>query len=176
VPEFETTRDRLPRGVRRKEFDYGLYRFTPPESREGLWFDLDVGTRDDLHVVRFHAKEVSGDSTFRWSGRLSFITVTVLHASSREVTLWMSNGGRPAAVRPADVEVSLHNQVLGTVRVADGFRPYAFPIPAELAARAAATGEPVELRLVTSTWNPLRVLGTGDDRELGVMVDRVQVR
>jgi hypothetical protein len=176
VPEFETTRDRLPRGVRRKEFDYGLYRFTPPESREGLWFDLDVGTRDDLHVVRFHAKEVSGDSTFRWSGRLSFITVTVLHASSREVTLWMSNGGRPAAVRPADVEVSLHNQVLGTVRVADGFRPYAFPIPAELAARAAATGEPVELRLVTSTWNPLRVLGTGDERELGVMVDRVQVR
>lgn len=178
VPEYESARDRLPRGARRKEFDYGLYRFVPPASRDGLWFDLDVGTRDDLHVVRFHAKEQSGDGavTFRWSGRLSFITITVLHASAREVTIWMSNGGRPAAAPPADVEVSLHNQVLGAVRIGDGFRPYTFPIPAELAARAAGVGDPVELRLVTPTWNPVRVLGTPDDRELGVMVDRVQVR
>jgi hypothetical protein len=88
----------------------------------------------------------------------------------------MSNGGRPAAAAAADVEVSLHNQILGTVRVGDGFRPYALPIPADLASRAAAFGDPVELRLVTPTWNPLKVLGTADERELGVMVDRVQVR
>jgi hypothetical protein len=31
--------------------------------------------------------------------------------------------------------------------------------------------------LRTPTWNPMKVLGTGDDnRELGVMVDRVAVR
>lgn len=176
VPEYETTRDRLPRGVRRKEFDYGLYRFTPPARHEGLWFDLDVGTGDDLHVVRFHAKEQSGDTTYRWSGRLSFVTVTVLEPSARAVTLWMSNGGRPVAAPPADVEVSLHDQVLGTVRVEDGIRPYTLPIPAEVAARAATTGDPVELRLRTPTWNPKRVIGTADDRELGVIVDRLQVR
>jgi hypothetical protein len=176
VPEYETTRDRLPRGALRKEFDYGLYRFTPPVRHEGLWFDLDVGTRDDLHVVRFHAKEQSGDTTYRWSGRLSFVTVTVMEPSARAVTLWMSNGGRPVAAPPADVEVSLHNQVLGTVRVADGIRPYTLPVPPEVAARAAATGDPVELRLRTPTWNPKHVIGTADDRELGVIVDRVQVR
>jgi hypothetical protein len=176
VPEYETTQDRLPRRPERKEFDYGLYRFTPPAPRDGLWFDLDVGTRDDLHVVRFHAKEQSGEATYRWTGRLSFVTVTVLDASARGVTLWMGNGGRPLSVPPADVEVSLHNQVLGAVRVADGIRPYTLPIPPALAARAAGTGDPVELRLRTSTWNPMRVIGTPDDRELGVIVDRVQVR
>jgi hypothetical protein len=176
VPEYEAARDRLPRGAMRKEFDYGLYRFTPPVSPAGLWFDLDVGTRDDLHVVRFHAKEQSGEITYRWTGRQSFVTVTIFDASARTVTLWMSNGGRPMAAPPADVEVSLHDQVLGTVRVVDGIRPYTFPIPAELAARASGLGDPVELRLRTSTWNPRRRIGSADDRELGVIVDRVQVR
>ena len=57
-----------------------------------------------------------------------------------------------------------------------GFLPYTFEIPAELAARAAAAGDPVELRLVTPTWKPRLVLGTPDDRDLGIMVDRVAVR
>jgi hypothetical protein len=37
-------------------------------------------------------------------------------------------------------------------------------------------GDPVELRLLTTTWNPREVLGGNDDRELGVMLDRVAVR
>lgn len=176
VPEYETTHDRLPRVANRKEFDFGVYEFTAAASNEGLWFDLDVGVQDDLHVVRFHAKEPTGDTTFRWTRSTSYITVTTLDASARTVTLWMSNGGRPAAAPPPLVEVYLHNQLLGTVRVDDGFRPYAVNIPPDLAARAAAVGDPVELKLVTRTWNPQKVLGTPDDRELGVMVDRVAVR
>ena len=41
---------------------------------------------------------------------------------------------------------------------------------------AHAVDDPVELRLVTATWNPHQVLGTPDDRNVGVMVDRVAVR
>jgi hypothetical protein len=46
----------------------------------------------------------------------------------------------------------------------------------DVAAGAAATGEPVRVMLRTATWNPLLVLGTPDDRDLGVMLDRVAVR
>ena len=35
---------------------------------------------------------------------------------------------------------------------------------------------PVRLKLTTVIWNPEQVLGTADNRELGVMVDRVEVR
>ena len=58
----------------------------------------------------------------------------------------------------------------------NGFAPYSFTIPPDLATRAAAVDDPVELRLVTATWNPHQVLGTPDDRNVGVMVDRVAVR
>jgi len=49
-------------------------------------------------------------------------------------------------------------------------------VPPPIAAAAAATGEPIRIMLRTSTWNPAKLGVSGDDRDLGVMVDRVAVR
>ncbi len=177
VPEYDSPLNAFPRFVRQKEFEYGVYEFTPPEpASEDDGFDLDVGVADDLNVVRFHAKETSEGHTFRWTGPTSYLAITHLRPTSREVRLWLNNGGRPEAADPPDLSVFLQNQLLGTARIGNGFAPYVFAIPPDLAARAAATGEPVELKLVTRTWNPHKVLGTPDDRNIGVMVDRVAVR
>ena len=47
-----------PRFARGKEFDYSLYALLPPDPADAARpFDLDVGVSDDLHVLRFHAKE-----------------------------------------------------------------------------------------------------------------------
>jgi len=88
----------------------------------------------------------------------------------------MNNGGRPPAAPAADVSILIGDRLLGVVQVTDGFKEYDLAIPADVAAAAAAAGEPVRIALRTATWNPHVVLGTGDDRELGVMVDRVAVR
>ena len=176
VPEFQSALNALPRMVRQKEFEYGIYEFGAAPPRAQGPFDLDVGTRDDLHVLRFRAKETSEGHTFRWTGPASAISVTSVAPTAREVTLVMSDGGRPAAAPLADVEVFLHNQLLGRVQVEGSFRPYTLAIPADLASRAAAATEPVELRLATTEWNPARVLGSSDDRELGVMLDRVTIK
>ncbi|MFL6279768.1 MAG: hypothetical protein ACJ731_06640 [Vicinamibacterales bacterium] len=177
VPEYDAPVNAFPRFVREKEFEYGLYEFTAAEPLDrDARFDLDIGLGDDLHVVRFHAKEVSEGRTFRWTGGTSYISVTHLQPSNHEVTLWLNDGGRPPAAGSAKITVFLQGQMLGSAVVEGGFRPYAFAIPPDLAARAAEGDDPAELRLVTSTWNPHQVLGTGDDRTLGVMVDRVAVR
>ena len=177
VPEYEVSTTGLPRGVRMKEFDFGVYELLPASPpAPGIWFDLDVGIRDDLHVVRFHAKEMADGRTIRWTQRQSFVSIPSLQAGAREVILGMSSGGRPAAADAATVSVFLDDQLLGTVDVSDGFRPYHLTIPPDLAARAGRTNELVRLRLVTPVWNPQRVLGSPDRRDLGVMVDRVQVR
>jgi hypothetical protein len=176
VPEYESARDAFPRSVKRKEFDYSVYAFGPPAGAAGP-IDLDIGINDDLYVVRFHAKEAPGGRTFRWSQRQSFVIVNRIGASDRTLAIWMSDGGRPAAAPPPAVTVLMNDRDLGTVRVASGdFKEYDIAIPADVAAAAAATGEPVRLTLRTPTWNPRRILGTPDDRELGVMVDRVAVR
>src|SRR3954470_5107474 len=88
VPEYDAPLNAFPRFVRQKEFEYGLYEFTPPEPpNEDAGFDLDIGLGDDLNVVRFHAKEVSEGRTFRWTAATSYVSVTHLLPSNQEVTL-----------------------------------------------------------------------------------------
>jgi hypothetical protein len=177
VPEYESALNAYPRGPRKKDFDYTLYEFAAASPADaGRPFDLDVGFQDDLHVLRFHAKEPTEGRTMRWSRDVSYISVPAIAATTREVTLWLADGGRPPAVPPADVSVFLADEPLGTVRVDSTFRPYVLPVPPALASRLAAAGDPVQLKLTTTVWNPERVLGTPDNRDLGVMVDRVAVR
>jgi hypothetical protein len=177
LPEYESALNAYPRYVRRKDFEFGVYEFQPAAVRaSGISFDLDVGINDDLHVLRFRAKEQVDGNTFRWTGPTSYLSVTTISPSSREVVLTMADGGRSPAAGPARVGVFLHNQQLGSVVVSGPFRQYPMSIPPDLAARAAAAGDPVELKLVTTTWNPARVTGSADDRELGVMLDRVTIR
>ena len=52
---------------------------------------------------------------------------------------------------------------------------YYFVIPPNLAATIAHSQDAAQLRLVTNTWSP-RALGAKDDRDLGVMVDSIEVR
>ncbi|HSC29411.1 MAG TPA: hypothetical protein VLD67_19190, partial [Vicinamibacterales bacterium] len=155
VPEFDTPRDRLPRFVRWKQFDYTVYEFTSADAGQGQEaFLLDVGTQDDLNVLRFHAKEESEGRTFRWSRDISYIIAPSVPAGSRTVTLWMSDGGRPDAAPPANVAVYFGETLLGTVRVDTGFKPYALDVPAEVAQAAAGPARPVQLKLTTEVWRP----------------------
>ena len=177
VPEYASAFNAYPAGVREKTYDFGLYELTRSQTGEpGMWFNLDVGFRDDLHVLRFHAKEFASGETVRWSQEQSVVSVTTIGPGAREVVLVMSNGGRPKGLPPADVSVSLDGRALGTAHVVDGFRPYTFAVPQDLAAAAAARDAPAQLTLRTPTWRPRDALGGSDDRKLGVMLDRVQVR
>jgi hypothetical protein len=177
IPEYDAPVDGYPRFVKQKEFDFSIYELTAPDpAAASRPFDLDVGYQDDLHVVRFHAKENSEGHTYRWSRNPSYIGVTNVRRDSREVVLWLSNGGRPEAAGQADLTISLDNQVLGSVRVTQGFKPYTFAIPAALAESIAARGQPVQLKLASSVWVPLLVLGGSDNRDVGVMVDRVAIK
>ena len=177
VPEYVAGPGEFPRQPRAKQFDYTIYEFIAPRSEDSAnEAAVDLGTRDDLNVLRFHAKEETEGRSFRWSQDDSYVIVPQLNDSVRIVTLWMSDGGRPDAAPPARVVVALDGDVIGSAEVDTGFKPYVFQIPASLASRVAAKKAPVRLKLTTPVWSPEEVLGTPDDRELGVMVDRVTVK
>jgi hypothetical protein len=175
VPEYESPRNAYPARSRQKEFDFGIYRFTPPEPAVS-WFSLDVGTRDDLHVVRFHAKERNAARTFRWTRDVSYVSILGIQPDASLLTIVMENGGRPASVAPATVEVSLEGRTLGTATVGADPMPYSFHVPRDLAVAVAGNNDTALLKLVSSTWNPRAALGVNDPRDLGVMVDRIDLR
>ncbi len=177
VPEYDAPLNAYPAGVKSKEFEYGLYRLVPATGPEGP-VNVAVGGLDDLDVVRFHARERRGDTgmTFRWTRGQSFVLLLGITRETRQIIVWMSNGGRPPQAPVPTVEVAFDGQVLGTATPVDEVRPYTFALPPELAARAAAARDPARLRLRVPTWNPSALLGLTDTRDLGVIVTRVEAR
>jgi hypothetical protein len=176
LPEYEVTPwQTLPDEVRRKDFDYSLYQLSIAASAAAA-FTLDIGYQDDLHVVRFHAKEVSDGRTIRWTGAQSFVAVPGLSGQERTVSIVMHDGGRPAAAGAAIVDVSFDGTPLGTITVASGFQTYTLALPADAARAAAARDAPARLVFRSRVWVPQRLIGGSDDRELGVMVDKVEIR
>ncbi len=179
LPEYESPTNRYPSEVRFKEFDFGIYRFDRPGEYTGSgnsgYPSVDIGHMDDLHVVRFHAKERTGETTFRWTRDVSYVSLPGLDAKARALTLWAGDGGRPPGAVPAFIRVFLDNEPVGEARVVGGFRPYRFEIPASIAEAAGQRDEPLLMRIVVDTWNPHDLMRSGDNRELGVMLDRVEV-
>ena len=137
---------------------------------------VDVGYQDDLNVVRFHAKEQTEGRTVRWTTLQSFVAVTGLTGAERSVVFEMHDGGRPKSAPPARVQVFFGNTEIGTIDVQPGFRSYTLALPAAAVEAAARLDEPTQLRLLSSVWNPRKILGVPDDRDLGVMIDRIEVR
>lgn len=177
VPEFEVTPwSTFPRKANRKDFDFSVYELSLGTMSPAGGFALDVGYEDDLNVLRFNAKETTEGRTIRWTGPTSYVAIPGLTGRERTIVLTMHDGGRPRQAPPARVSVFFDDAPLGTIDVGSGFRPYTLALPPELAAAAAARDEPAQLKLVSTVWNPHTLLGTSDDRELGVMVDRVDVR
>jgi hypothetical protein len=178
IPEYESPLNAYPRAVRYKEFDFGLYELSPASDAPSGPVDVAIGTLDDLHVVRFYAKEERADIAlrFRWTKEFSDVMLLGVDENATEVVVWMSSGGRPSTVAPAAVTVSLDQRVLGVVTLVDEVLPYRFVLPPDLALKGATGSDPLRLRLAVVQWNPQRDLGLGDDRDLGVMVTRVEVR
>jgi hypothetical protein len=177
VPQYEATGyDTYPRRARTKPFDLTMYRFIDGSGDEDA-FRMDVGASDDLHVVRFHGKErLRGDLDFRWTRDRSYFVVPHFKTTDRELVLRMSNGGRPGKTVPARVAVFLAERQIGSADPDSQFRDYTFSIPSDLAAELAANAIGSEVRLESTTWTPRDVLGNGDERQLGVMIDRAEIR
>jgi hypothetical protein len=174
--EYEASAwDVYPREVRRKDFDYSIYQLSTGTDEE-RGFALDVGYQDDLYVLRFHAKELTEGRTVRWTRSQSFVAISGLTGAERTVALVMHDGGRPAAAPPARVELFFGDRAIGSIDVQPGFRTYTLPLPPDAVEQAAQRDEPTRLRLLSSVWNPRQVLGAADDRDLGVMIDRIEVR
>jgi hypothetical protein len=175
VPEYESLLNAYPTHARLKEFDFGIYRFVDPSPLPDD-ISFDVGSMDDLHVVRFNAKERDSRGTFRWTRHQSYLSLLGVDETRRELAIRMNNGNRPQEAGPATVEAFFGETSLGKVTVGLANEPYVFEIPEVLAREASRNVGAATIRLISSTFHPRELTGADDARELGVKVDRVELR
>jgi hypothetical protein len=175
--EYERTPyDVTPRQSRLKPFDFTIYRILKSEA-DATTYSLDVGGADDLYLLDFLPKERLGGRdgvTFRWTKARSQLLLGVKD-TSRDLVLRLSSG-RPRGVAHPRVTVRTDGHEIGTAEVTGEFQDYVFPLPSRLAAAPRNGSGSIQFELETSTWRPSDVFGGSDSRQLGVMVDRAEIR
>jgi hypothetical protein len=169
--EWERAYGGKPRGPEPRGLHFRISRVVLPEELSVPALDaVDVGGSDDVQVSGFYDKEGGGDRTYRWTGRCASVFAPGLNAGGT-LAVTASAGKRPPDSKPARVEASVSGLHLGSFVVGPEWAEYLLPLP-----RALPPGPPV-LRLDVPPWRPANVLpGSRDERDLGVMVDRVAVR
>ena len=179
VPEWASARNALPAGDRRKEFDFSIYRFVdPPAAATGAVVARRRRQRRRQRRCASTPRRRTPTAP-RSAGRATSRTSTC-RASPRPLatlTLVMDDGRRPAAGAAGERRgVAERSGARHGRRSGPTSSPTRWPSrrrwrrpPAPRARRSASS-------CVTNVWRPKDVLGMPDDRDLGVMVDRVDVR
>jgi len=136
---------------------------------------IDVGGSDDLLVSWFFEKERDQEgTTYRWSQRSSSIFLPAIGPDSKQIVIRLAGPEEPGAPRNL-VTVSVNQEELATLQPEAGFEIYSVELPPELTS-GLRDGFAV-LRLDTEPWRPANSIpGATDIRDLGVRVDRVEVR
>ena len=168
--EWERAYGRKPRGRSFHALNFTVSRVVPPDQIQVPPLPLvDVGGTDDVQVSGFYDKEGGGILTYRWTGPCASVYLPGAQPGANLIVR-TSTGKRPAS-RPARVEVSLNGAALGAFIAGPEWNEHALRLPDPLPAG------PRVLRLDVAAWRPVHTdPAAGDERDLGVMVDRLEIR
>jgi hypothetical protein len=162
----------MPEQTRRLDTRLTLSEARLPEELETAplsW--VDVGARDDRQVSGgFFEREHTGERDYRWLGRCGLVSLPAPPPGARSLVIAAAAGPRPGG-GPVAVDASLSGRPVGALAVRPEWAEYERPLPSDLPAG------PLLLRLAAPTWRPSDAFPASDDtRDLGVMVDRIEIR
>jgi hypothetical protein len=177
--EFEWTYDRVPRKPEARIVEFFLSRVVEPQSlRVSTEPIVDIGGAGDPQTSGFFESEATGEQTYRWTGgcldeRGNATGTIYLPAatSGARVTIRATAHLRPASAKPAHVIAYFNDVPVGEFTADGSWRDFSVTLPTPLPEGARI------LRLEVPAWRPSNTdpLAT-DTRDLGIMVDRVEVQ
>jgi len=167
--EWERAYGKKPQGPEPRELHFQISRVVPPSDLQVPPLrEIDIGGSDDVQVSGFYDKEGGGAHTYRWTGRCASVYLPGARGGD-EVTVTAATGRRPATV-PVPISVSIGGTPVGRFEAGRDWALHTLRLPDPLPA-----GPPV-LRLDVPTFRPANAWPDDPDtRDLGVMLDRIQL-
>ena len=177
VPYLEHSYEHFPTKVNRLLIPLTLYELDyakTVESSEVIPELVDVGASDYGSLVRgFHGKEQMPDgTTFRWTNGIGRVVLSRPSMGDLRLDLSVASG-RPPQAPLAKLSVWVNGVLVGEQTLAHDhtFETWNLTVPEDYLPAASE----VEIELRSDTWAPKDVGYNEDPRELGVMVDWVEI-
>jgi alpha-1,2-mannosyltransferase len=135
-------------------------------------FAIDLGTAGDEAFLRgFHDAESTQGLSYRWSGDRSLVVFPGIGAYAPTLLRLRLNGHRPGDLLPPTVTLRANGRELASFPVTGEFETYELPIERE----AMGASGTLLIELSSETFVPHEATGSGDWRELGLLVDHASV-
>jgi hypothetical protein len=168
VPLVERVRDGIPDEAGRYTMALDAYRLgTETQGEESVVRTLRVsdGSQDELLSGLYFSDWLEGLPPRRWTDREVHMRFPGVERPLE--LLLMMGSGRPESLEPATVSVYSGGRHLATLQVGQRPQIYVVPLPDDL----SISPDGIEFRLEIETWMPAEVIGSEDDRTLGVYLD-----
>lgn len=171
----EVTVDRKPRNTSSWVWRVNIYE---PELGFMPWEDglIDIGNPQDINyrIEGFYGAESSGQEDYRWSGSRAMVEVALPEEYDKSLPKKLTIRGRHLLapdVLSEEVEVVVNGQSIGSLDMGGEFEKYSLEIPENL----LEGQDKISIEFLTKTWKP-QELGMGaDTRDLGFMLDYIQI-
>lgn len=171
----EVRADRKPRNISSWIWRVNIYE---PVAGPIPWDDgkIDIGNPEDINyrIEGLYGSEGNGQRDYRWSGPESIVEIPLPAGFDATGINKLTIRGRhllPSDVLSEDVEVTLNGQFIGTIEMTGEFQEYSLEFPKD----ALQYADNIIIHFRTKTWKP-QELGMGaDTRDLGFMLDYVQI-
>ncbi|MBI1881503.1 MAG: hypothetical protein HYR94_25260 [Chloroflexi bacterium] len=174
---LEASYDHFPTQVYPYLISLAIYEIRPEPAGQvaSAPAQIDIGGLDyPFQLSGFYGREKATDgTTYRWTGSEAALSMPPLTFDARQGVMTMRvAAGRPAVASPAVMTLRLNGVELGQFQIAmDGFQTIALPFSTE----GLSSDTPWPLTLQATTWNPSHLGLDADDRDLGIMIDWIEV-
>lgn len=135
-------------------------------------FVVDLGRKGDAPYLRdFHDSESTDGLSYRWSGETSSILFPGIGAYTPALLRLTLNASRPAGLPLPLVRITANGRELASFAATDQFETYKVALDKQTMGFSGS----LEIEVNSESFVPAEVLGGGDLRQLGVLVDSVSV-
>lgn len=134
---------------------------------------LDIGALDTAYIQSgFYQKEWLGERSFRWTNGSGMVTLPCLPHNAPDTLLLTLTAAaiRAADMPPVTTSLSIDVHVLGQWTLVADITDISVLVPGELLQGAGHV-----LEIQSDTWIPQTYNVGADDRQLGVLVDRIML-
>ncbi len=134
---------------------------------------IDVGERGDEPYLRnFYDAERTANLSYRWSSAQSSVVFSGIGAHATVELRVRLNGSRPPGLPLPLVSITANGRKVASFRASDQFETYEFRVSR---GTVGISGD-LDVEIRSESFVPDQVIGGGDLRQLGVLVDSVVVQ
>ncbi len=169
----EATYERLPRSMTPLSYTLQIYSLRPATRTDPKTVTLNMDFNFGFATKGFHSPETNPErETFRWTSGSASLELPQLEAERSAILSLRLAQDYPEKLNPSPARILFNDKLIAEMQLTPRFEVMRWEIPKDSLNLQARN----QLSFTSSTYSPVQLGNSEDQRELGIMVDGVKLQ